>query len=148
MQPKKQTLLALALAFAAGLTSLAPVAVAGEAIENSVVQAGDRQFFVAADPIQFAVVSGDLQVGPQGTFGKFPANFITPVHVHSHAYEAIVIAGEMTNPFEGEENPPVMSAGSYWSVAAGAVHATACVSDTPCEFFMFAKEGFDFEVVE
>ncbi len=137
-----------ALTFASALTALAPLAQAGEAIANTVLKAEDRSFFVAADPIQFAVAAGDLQAGPQGTFGKFPANFQTPWHVHSHAYQAIVIAGEMTNPFDGEENPPVMTAGSFWSVAAGARHATACVSDTPCEFFMYASEGFDFEVVE
>lgn len=131
-----------------GLAALTGAAQAADPIENTVLKAEDRSFFVAADPIQFAVAAGDLQVGPQGTFGKFPANFQTPTHVHSHAYQAIVISGEMTNPFEGEENPPSMTAGSFWSVAAGAKHATACVSDTPCEFFMYASEGFDFEVVE
>lgn len=128
--------------------SLATAASAGEEIENKAIPADQLEFFVVADPIQFAVATGDLQNGPQGTFGRFPAHFITPVHTHSHAYQAVVISGQMTNPFEGEENPPVMGPGSFWSVAANAVHATACVSDEPCEFFMFATEGFDFTVVK
>ncbi|GAB4282520.1 MAG: hypothetical protein Kow0058_01010 [Roseovarius sp.] len=128
--------------------SLASAASAGEAIENRVILADQREFFVVSDPIRFAVVTGDLQKGPQGTFGRFPAHFITPLHTHSHAYQAVVIAGQMTNPFAGEENPPVMGPGSFWSVAANAVHATACVSDEACEFFMFASEGFDFTPVK
>ncbi len=52
----------------------------------------------------------------------------------------------MTNPFEGEDNPPQMGPGSYWYVPAGAVHATACVSNTPCRFFFTAEEAFDFTV--
>ena len=130
------------------LVVLAGGASAAGAVENTVVTAESRAFFLAADPIEFAVVSGDLQAGPQGTFGRFPANFETPNHVHSHGYRAVVISGEMTNPFEGETNPPVMTAGSFWSVAADAIHSTACVSDRPCEFFMFADEGFDFTPVE
>lgn len=121
---------------------------AEDAVENTVVPESSREFFVVADPVQFAVVSGDLQSGPQGTFGRFPAHFETPEHLHSHSYRAVVISGEMTNPFEGETNPPVMKPGSFWSVAGGAVHATACVSDTPCEFFMFADKGFDFTPTE
>lgn len=54
----------------------------------------------------------------------------------------------MTNPFEGEESPPRMGPGSYWYVPAGAVHATACVSDTPCQFYFHAESGFDFTPVE
>ncbi len=136
------------LGLAAMLVTLAGGAFAQDAVKNTVVPESSREFFVAADPIQFAVVSGDLNKGPQGTFGRFPANFETPVHVHSHSYRAVVISGEMTNPFKGQSNPPVMKPGSFWSVAANAVHSTACVSDTPCEFFMFADEGFDFTPVE
>jgi quercetin dioxygenase-like cupin family protein len=130
------------------MMSLASIAQAESAVENKIVPEDQRAFFTVSDPIQFAVVTGDLQKGPQGTFGRFPGDFITPMHTHSHAYEAIVISGRMTNPFDGEENPPVMGPGSFWSVAAGAEHATACVSEEPCEFFMFASDGFDFEVAE
>lgn len=137
------------MALIIGATALMAIAAnAEQPVANTVVTEDAREFFVVADPIQFAVVSGDLQSGPQGTFGRFPANFETPKHIHSHAYRAVVISGEMTNPFDGEKEPPVMAAGSFWSVAAGAAHATACVSDTPCEFFMFAEDGFDFTPID
>lgn len=136
------------LTLAALLIAVTGGASAEGTVKNTVVPETSREFFVVSDPIQFAVVSGDLQAGPQGTFGRFPANFETPKHVHSHSYRAVVISGQMTNPFEGETTPPVMGPGSFWSVAGGAAHSTACVSDTPCEFFMFADKGFDFTPVE
>jgi len=128
--------------------SLTNIAQADDAIQNKIIPADQVEFLLVMDPIRLATVTGDLPKGPQGTFGKFPGNFITPVHTHSHAYEAVVISGQMTNPFDYEENPPVMGPGSFWSVAANAVHATACVSKEPCEFFMFSPEGFDFTVVK
>lgn len=87
---------------------------------------------------------GSREASPHGTFGQFPANFETPEHTHSHAYSAIVLKGEMTNPFEGQTDAPVMTAGSYWSMTAGKALSTACVFDMPCEFFMYSDEGFDF----
>jgi len=50
----------------------------------------------------------------------------------------------MTNPFDGEENPPEMEPGSCWAVKTYEKHTTACVSDTPCEFLMWGGEKFDF----
>jgi quercetin dioxygenase-like cupin family protein len=54
----------------------------------------------------------------------------------------------MTNPFKNEAKSPRMEAGSYWHVPTNSVHATACVSDTPCEFYFHAGKGFDFKQVE
>ena len=68
----------------------------------------------------------------------------SPPHIHTHGYRAVVLKGTMTNPFDGEENPPEMEPGSYWAVKAGEKHTTACVSDTPCEFLMWGGEKFDF----
>lgn len=97
--------------------------------------------------IRMGAAWGDRGTGQHGTFGKFPANFTTPFHTHSGAYHGVVVAGTMTNPFEGETNPPKMAAGSYWYVPANAVHATACVSTEPCQFYFHAKSAFDFKPV-
>jgi len=98
--------------------------------------------------IQMATAYGDKGAGAHGTFGKFPANFITPVHTHTGAYHGVVVKGTMTNPFKGETSPPEMPAGSYWYVPAGSEHATACISTTPCEFYFHAEQAFDFHPVE
>ena len=113
-----------------------------------VVQKSALQYNNINPAIQMAGAYGDMTKGAHGTFGKFPAEFNTPFHTHSGAYHGVVLKGVMTNPFEGEENPPQMEPGSYWHVPANAVHATACVSATPCEFYFHAGSGFDFTPVE
>jgi quercetin dioxygenase-like cupin family protein len=98
--------------------------------------------------IQMAGAYGDMSKGLHGTFGKFPPSFSTPFHPHSGAYHGVVLKGVMTNPFKNEAKSPRMEAGSYWHVPTNSVHATACVSDTPCEFYFHAGKGFDFKQVE
>ena len=98
--------------------------------------------------IQMAPAYGDKSKGAHGTFGKFPGNFKTPFHTHSGAYHGVVVKGLMTNPFKGQKNPPKMSPGSYWHVPANSVHATACISNTPCEFYFHATSKFDFKPVK
>ena len=116
--------------------------------EDVILPEQDKEFEVVMGPVAFADAYGDRSTGGHGTFGRFPPGFETPVHTHTHAYRAIVLRGEMTNPFEGQEDAPVMTAGSYWSVAAGSPHTTACVSDVECEFFMYGEDNFDFTPVE
>jgi hypothetical protein len=127
-----------------GLVALGGIAQAKDTTESDILQEENKVFVAVMGPVSFADAYGSRETGPHGTFGSFPANFETPEHVHSHSYRAIVVKGEMTNPFAGEKSPPVMTPGSYWAVEAGAVHTTACVSSIPCEFFMYSNEGFDF----
>ncbi|MFV2093221.1 MAG: DUF4437 domain-containing protein, partial [Hyphomicrobiales bacterium] len=93
---------------------------------------GEVEYKNVNEAIQMADVWGDRTTGPHGTFGKFPANFDTPLHTHTFAYHGVVLAGVMTNPFGKtlEKSPPKLKAGSYWYVPAGLPHATSCVSDT------------------
>jgi uncharacterized cupin superfamily protein len=113
-------------------------------VESTVLKAEDRVFFEAFGPVQFADAFGSREEGPHGTYGVFPGGFETPDHTHSHGYRAVVLVGEMTNPFAGEENSPVMTPGSFWSVKAGEAHTTACVSEEACTFLMWGDQSFDF----
>ncbi len=147
MQYGKQTVisgLGLILASAA-------VAMAGEAFDprKEVAKPSHLVEFQNINPaIEMGGAWGDRGKGAHGTFGKFPPNFITPFHTHSGAYHGVVLSGSMTNPFKGEANPPDLGPGSYWYVPAESVHATACVSDTPCQFYFHADSGFNFTPVE
>lgn len=113
-----------------------------------VVPKGELTYENINPAISMAAAYGDKSTGGHGTFGKFPANFETPFHTHSGAYHGVVLKGVMTNPFKGQSNPAKMEPGSYWHVPANSVHATACVSDTPCEFYFHAESGFDFHPVK
>lgn len=136
---------------ATGLISLviAGYATQADSAEGDVARPAWRRAFEPVNPmIKMAPAYGDRSKGAHGTFGQFAPNFITPLHTHSAAYDGVVISGVMTNPFEGEENPPKMGPGSYWHVPAESVHATACVSDTPCEFYFHSLGAFDFKPVK
>ncbi|WP_415400836.1 cupin domain-containing protein [Tateyamaria sp. SN3-11] len=127
---------------------LNPVTSWAEEVADVILPEEDKVFKEVMGPVAFADAYGNRETGYHGTFGRFPAGFETPVHIHSHAYRAIVLKGKMTNPFVGEDTAPIMSPGSFWSVAAETPHTTACVSEKPCEFFMYGTENFDFVPVE
>ena len=117
--------------------------------ERAVATPTEKLQFENINPaISMADAYGNKGAGAHGTFGRFPANFETPEHTHTGAYHGIVIKGTMTNPFNGEKNPPKLNAGSYWYVPAGMIHTTACVSSTPCEFYFHADSAFDFMPVK
>ena len=100
-------------------------------------------------PIQFATVSGKTFEQAHVTYGKFPAGFITPKHIHSHSYQAVVISGTMINPMSTDKGEPVeMPPGSYWYVPGGQEHITGCISEEPCIFHMYQQVAFDFTSTE
>ncbi len=123
--------------------------IAADTKAGEIAMPKDQLKFEKINPaISMATAYGDKSSSAHGTFGQFPANFITPFHTHSGAYHGVVIKGVMTNPFKDEANSPKLEAGSYWHVPANSIHATACVSDTPCEFYFHSESGFDFTPVE
>jgi hypothetical protein len=142
IRPRTRILAALVLA--AGCTA-GVAATSGFDPDRAVVKpAGTLEFQNINPAIAMAHAYGDRSKGAHGSFGTFPAEFITPMHTHTGAYHGVVIEGSMTNPFAGEAEPPTMGPGSYWYVPAGAEHATACVSATPCKFYFYADGAFDF----
>jgi uncharacterized protein DUF4437 len=138
---------ALALSWTAILASV-PAALSETAIGEIALPAEQLVFENLNPAISMADAYGDRSNSAHGTFGRFPGEFLTPVHTHTNAYSGVVINGVMTNPFGGEENPPEMGPGSYWHVPGGSVHATACVSKEPCEFYFHSDGFFDFIPVE
>lgn len=99
--------------------------------------------------VAFATVNGDRAAGAHGTFVRIPAGQATPKHVHGAAYEAIVIQGRFENPIDGDAASNVtLTAGSYYSVPAGAPHITRCAADSPvdCVSYFWQNVPFDFSV--
>ncbi len=149
MKRSHKKLAMMAFIFVFGGSSLSAYAgeskIVGFDQNKEIVTPASKLVFTKMNPaISMAPAYGDRGKGGHGTYGKFKGDFITPVHIHTHAYHGIVISGTITNPFKGEKNPPEMVAGSYWYVPAKSEHATACVSKTPCQFYMYADRNFDF----
>ena len=140
----------LCLAAAAALAVSAGTAIAQDFDPSADVATPSAEITYEAvnEAIQFGTAWGDRATGGHGTFGTFIANFITPFHTHTSPYHGVVLEGTMTNPFEGEDDTPELGVGSYWYVPAKSIHATACVSDTPCRFFFTSAGAFDFDVHE
>ncbi len=139
------------LVFAAAVAVFSTAALADSHYDSSVEAATPKEqlkFNNINPAVQMAPAYGDMTKGGHGTFGKFPANFETPLHTHSAAYHGIVLKGVMTNPFKDAKSSPKLAVGSYWHVPANSVHTTACVSDTPCEFYFYSRSKFDFTVVK
>jgi quercetin dioxygenase-like cupin family protein len=112
--------------------------------ENKTIPQQQLEFETIAPFVKMATVSGDRASGSHATLGVFKAGAASPLHVHSKAYQAVVISGTMTNPFAGEVNPTQLEAGSYWQVPANIEHVTACVSADPGMFYFYSDGAFDF----
>jgi beta-alanine degradation protein BauB len=93
--------------------------------------------------LQAAPAYGDLSQGPHGTFIKMPAGFVSPVHIHTDDYWAVVLSGVMVNGKPGSTDislPP----GSYFFQKGGERHVTKCTSKEGCVFFVNQSGKFDY----
>jgi hypothetical protein len=86
---------------------------------------------------------GDLAKGAHGTFIRMPAHFVSPLHLHTEDYFAVVISGVGVNTQPGKEDVP-LGVGSYWFQRGGENHVTKCLSDKDCLFFLYQPGKFDY----
>jgi hypothetical protein len=121
-------------------------ALAVSAAETSIsVPVTDLKFTDAGiGPLKVATGYGDLGKGAHGTFVKFPAGFVSPLHAHSDDYSGVVISGVLANePSAGAKERP-LPPGSYWFQKGKANHVTKCLSANECVFFITQPGKFDF----
>ncbi len=115
----------------------------------SIVEAEDIGFAEISPYATFGSAQGNFAEGGHGTFGIFGAGASSPPHTHSSAYYAVVLEGEMNNPFGTEAAPAALAPGSFWSVPAHDEHVTACLTpERECRFFFHANSAFDFTPLE
>lgn len=93
--------------------------------------------------LKAAPAYGDLGHGPHGTFIRMPAGFVSPVHLHTADYWAVVIAGVAVNGTPGSTDVE-LPVGSYWLQKGGEAHVTKCVSANECLFFISQEGKFDY----
>lgn len=108
----------------------------------------DHEWTEIVPGIHFAAATGVWAEEAHGKFVRLEPGVATPLHTHTGAYHGVVVAGTVTNPFEGETNPPRMGPGSYWHVPGGAPHVTACVSEEPCLVYTHSDSAWDIAVVD
>ena len=86
---------------------------------------------------------GDLANGAHGTFIKMPAIYVSPTHIHTEDYWAVVVSGVMVNGKPGSPDVP-LPAGSYFFQKGGEPHVTKCLSPEGCIFFVNQNGKFDY----
>ena len=93
--------------------------------------------------LQAAAAYGDLARGPHGTFIKMPAGYVSPTHIHTEDYWAVVVSGVMVNRTPDSSDVP-LPVGSYFFQQGGEPHVTKCISPNECIFFISQAGKFDF----
>jgi hypothetical protein len=86
---------------------------------------------------------GDIQNGRHGTFVRMPAGFVSPAHIHTEDYYAVVVEGVMANHAPDSKAVP-LPVGSYYFQQGEEAHVTRCLSETDCLFFIVQPGKFDF----
>lgn len=98
--------------------------------------------------LAFGGVYGTFTETAHGKLVRFEPGLASPPHTHSGPYHGVVLRGTVTNPYQGETDPPRMEVGDYFMVPGGVAHVTACVSEEPCLFYTHSDGPWDFEMVE
>ena len=137
--PKRSNPKALLLAVA--LASVTLLAFAKESVHIPVESL--KWFATGIGPMQAAVAYGDMGKGGHGTFLKMPGGFVSPVHLHSNEYHAVVLSGTIVNSEVGQPDI-TLRPGSYWFQVGNVKHVTKCVASEGCMVFLTQPDKFDF----
>ena len=86
---------------------------------------------------------GDLGQGAHSTFIKMPAGYVSPTHIHTEDYWAVVVSGVMVNKQADGADVP-LPVGSYFFQKGGESHVTKCISPNECVFFISQAGKFDY----
>lgn len=97
--------------------------------------------------LQAGPAYGDLQHGRHGTFIHMPHGFVSPVHIHTEDYFAVVVKGVGANQLPGGKIIP-LPVGSYWFQKGEEAHVTQCLSKEDCLFFIVQPGKFDYVPVK
>jgi hypothetical protein len=109
---------------------------------GQVVSATEVKFKDLGGP-QLGTVWGDSSKGAHGSFLRLPKGFISPSHLHTGDYDAVVVEGTVTNVEAGQKAIP-LGPGSYFVQRAKVNHVTSCLSKKPCLLYVTQREAFDF----
>jgi hypothetical protein len=82
---------------------------------------------------------GDRQSdGSSGSLVRLPPGFDSGLHAHSGDFHGVVVKGTMIHVGPNDEGVDTrLPPGSYVRQAGGEMHIDRCVSEEPCEFFVF-----------
>lgn len=95
---------------------------------------------------EIAVLHGDPAENNSDIYFKVPANAEIPDHTHTSAERMILVSGELTVTYQGEE-PQLLTPGTYAYGPPKKPHRASC-GDSPCVLFIAFEEPVDAIAVE
>ena len=107
---------------------------------------GDFEWNATPEGVAFAALQGDRFSEAYQALVRLPAGTVSPPHVKTANMYGVMLEGEMIH-YSQDENPEDarrMGPGSFYSIAAGTAHISACVSETPCVAYLYQDGAFDF----
>ena len=111
---------------------------------------GDFDWQTTPEGVAFAALQGDRFAEPYQALVRLPAGTVSPPHVKSANMYGVMIEGEMIHYAHDEDAGSAhrIGPGSFYSIAAGTAHVSACVSETPCIAYLYQDGAFDFLPVQ
>src|SRR5690606_513843 len=96
--------------------------------------------------VAVAPVSGDMEMGPNRFFLKYPAGLVTPLHYHSANHHVVLVSGWITLTVGGKEHR--LGPGSYFMLADKAQHIAKVEGMEDAVFFIQAETAWDVMMVK
>ena len=110
------------------------------------LSSNDFEWQTTPEGVAFAQLQGDRFSEAYQALVRLPGGTISPPHVKTANMFGVVLEGEMIHYTSNEapEDARIIGPGSFYSIAAGAAHVAACVSETPCVTYLYQDGAFDF----
>ena len=106
----------------------------------------DFDWQTTPEGVAFAALEGDRFAEAYQALVRLPAGTVSPPHVKTANMYGVMLEGEMIHYANAEDAASAqrMGPGSFYKIAAGTPHVSACVSETPCVAYLYQDGAFDF----
>lgn len=130
-------------------TVVAQEQMAAEEAEAAIlhVDSETAEFIEVAPGVTKAVVWGDEEAGPYGTFTRFVPGYENTPHVHTNQIRIVVLEGAYVYTNEAGEETRV-EAGQFFTTPAGVVHVSGGDAEAGALFYESSDGGFDMTTVD
>lgn len=118
--------------------------------EISLLNKGDFTWETTAEGVAFAPLQGDRFKEAYQALVNLPAGTVSPPHIKTANMYGMLLEGEMIHYPAGADPKKAIKikAGSYYRIASGFAHVSACISETACIAYLYQDGPFDFKPVK
>ncbi|SCZ60913.1 protein of unknown function [Epibacterium ulvae] len=120
-----------------------------ETTDIQLLSTDDLDWTQTSEGVAFAALKGDRFAEPYQAMVRLPAGTVSPPHVKTANMYGVLLQGEMIHYAINEDPETVrkIGPGSFYAIAGGLAHTSACVSETPCLAYLYQDGAFDFNLI-